>query len=66
MKKRINKFGFLTLYKTQDDKLISYGRHSSPPFISKLEKLQIKNQHLINNKTSDVERDYYFDKFSKP
>ena len=66
MKKRINKFGFLTLYKTQDEKLVSYGWRSSPPFISKLEKLQIKNQHFINNKTSDVERDFYFDKFSKP
>ncbi len=66
MKKRINKFGFLTLYKTQDEKLVSYGWRSSPPFISKLEKLQIKNQHLINNKTPDAERDYYFDKFSKP
>ena len=66
MKKRIKKYGFFTLYKTQDDKLVSYGRHSSPPFISKLEKLQIKDQNLIKNNTSYVEKDFYFDKFSKP
>ena len=65
MKKRINKFGFITLYKTQDEKLVSYGWRSSPPFISKLEILQIKDQNLIKNNTSYVEKDFYIDKFSK-
>lgn len=65
MKKRINKFGFLTLYRTQKDKLISYGWRSSSPFISKLDKLEITDEHSIKIKKI-LYRDYYFDKFSKP
>jgi len=65
MRKIIKKYGFLSLYKTKDDKLVSYGWCSSPPFISKLDKLEIADEHLIKN-NKILYKDYYFDKFSKP
>ena len=36
MKKINKKRSILPLYKTKDNKIISYGWHSSPPFITKV------------------------------
>ena len=36
MKKISKKRSILPLYKTKDNKIISYGWHSSPPFITKV------------------------------
>jgi len=45
MFKKIKK-SFLPLYKTSDNKIVNYGWHSSPPFISKGEKTFIEKNNL--------------------